>query len=179
MSIAAHRFDNSKRRRPEHHPNQRQLTPGYVLEPIRSLLGGIDLDPCTEPDNPTGAARFYTPPQDGAAEPWDAATIYCNPPYGEARARWVRRCIAASKEGSKVVLLMPASTETQLFHEAAKAAISLVLVKARLRFGLVRKKRTTGSRQSRQCNIRLWYRCCPSGRTRHSAATARHAVNFS
>lgn len=139
MSIAAHRFDNSKRRRPEHHPNQRQLTPGYVLEPIRSLLGGIDLDPCTEPDNPTGAARFYTPPQDGAAEPWDAATIYCNPPYGEARARWVRRCIAASKEGSKVVLLMPASTETQLFHEAAKAAISLVLVKARLRFGLVRK----------------------------------------
>ena len=48
MSDAAHRFDNAKRRRSGSHDRQRQLTPDYVLEPIRQLLCGIDLDPCTE-----------------------------------------------------------------------------------------------------------------------------------
>jgi hypothetical protein len=41
------------------------LTPPYVLEPVRRLLGGIEPDPCTEPDNPVGADRFYAPPVDG------------------------------------------------------------------------------------------------------------------
>lgn len=138
MAVAAHRFDNAKRRRAEHHPNQRQLTPAYVLEPIRALLGGIALDPCTEPDNPTKADRFYTPPQDGCAMPWDAETVFCNPPYGEARDRWVARCI---DEGAsrRVVLLIPAHTETKTFQTALRTCSTVVLIQARLRFGLVRE----------------------------------------
>lgn len=137
MGIAAHRFDNAKRRRGEHHPNQRQLTPAYVLEPVRALLGGIGLDPCTEGDNPTGATTFYTPPQDGCALPWNAATVFCNPPYGQARDRWVERCIS---EGAarKVVLLIPSHTETQTVQKALRACNSVVFIQARLRFGLVR-----------------------------------------
>jgi hypothetical protein len=49
---------------PEDHPNQAQLTPEYVLTAVRRILGTIELDPCTEPDNPVGAERFYTPPAD-------------------------------------------------------------------------------------------------------------------
>lgn len=114
------------------------LTPGYVLEPIRRLLGGIGLDPCTEPDNPTGAERFYHLPNDGCALPWDAPSVFCNPPYGEARDRWVDRCIA---EGAhrKVVLLIPSHTETRTFQRALAACSSLLLVKARLRFGVLRE----------------------------------------
>jgi hypothetical protein len=48
MTIAEHRFDNAKRRRPEHHARQAMLTPPYVLEPVRQLLGGIELDPCMD-----------------------------------------------------------------------------------------------------------------------------------
>lgn len=137
MRIAKHRFDNDKRRRGEHHPNQRQLTPPYVLEPIRALLGGIGLDPCTEPDNPTAAGRFYTPPQDGCALAWDASSVFCNPPYGEARNRWVERCIDEGKH-RPVVLLIPSHTETQTFQMALRACQSVVFVQARLQFGLVR-----------------------------------------
>jgi hypothetical protein len=61
LKPARHRFDNSKRRRNAAHDRQRMLTPPYVLEPVRKLLGGIGLDPCTEPDNPTGAFQFYAP----------------------------------------------------------------------------------------------------------------------
>src|SRR5438094_10126835 len=118
MSIAEHRFDNAKRRRPEHHVRQAMLTPAYVLEPIRALLGGsIGLDPCTEPDNPTGAEHFYCPPQDGCTLPWDAPTVYVNPPYAEVRGRWVDRCVDEGRR-RQVVLLIPAHTETRIFQRA-------------------------------------------------------------
>lgn len=137
-AIAAHRFDNAKRRRPEHHARQAMLTPAYVLEPIRALLGGIGLDPCTEPDNPTAAERFYCPPADGCTLPWEAETVFCNPPYGEARNRWVARCI---EEGArrKVVLLIPSHTETRTFQRALRACSTVLFIQARLRFGVLRE----------------------------------------
>jgi hypothetical protein len=138
MSAAAFRFDNALRRRGEDHPQQIQLTPGYVLGPVRDLLGGIVLDPCTTPDNPVGADRFFTPPADGASEPWDAATIFVNPPYGEARVRWVRRCIEAGLAGSSVVLLIPAHTDTRIWHEAMETASSALFLKGRVKFGIPR-----------------------------------------
>ena len=140
MSVAVHRFDNAKRRRPESHARQAMLTPSYVLEPVRLLLGGIGLDPCTEPDNPTNAERFYSPPDDGCALPWDADSVFCNPPYGEARERWVVRCI---EEGVRrpVILLIPSHTETRIFQQALSACTSVLFVRARLRFGVLRENR--------------------------------------
>ena len=138
--LAANRFDNAKRRRPEGHARQAMLTPEYALDPIRELLGGIGLDPCTEPDNPTRADQFYCLPADGAAMPWEAESVFCNPPYGEARNRWVERCIDEGK-ARKVVLLIPSHTETQIFQRALLACHSVVLVKARLRFGVLRENR--------------------------------------
>jgi hypothetical protein len=139
-SFAGHWFDNAKRRRPEHHSRQAMLTPTYVLEPIRKLLGGIDLDPCTEPDNPTRADRFYCLPEDGALLPWGARTVFVNPPYGEARGRWVDRCIDEGR-ACKVVLLIPSHTETQTFQRALMHCDSVLFVRARLRFGVLRENR--------------------------------------
>lgn len=137
---ASHRFDNEKRRRGDNHDRQRMLTPAYVLEPIRELLGGIELDPCTEPDNPTGATQWYSPPQDGCTMPWTAGTVFCNPPYGEARNRWVEKCIREG-EFRKVVLLIPSHTETRIFQRALAKSKSVVFVNARLRFGVLRENR--------------------------------------
>ena len=138
--VAAHRFDNGKRRRPDHHARQAMLTPEYVLEPVRGLLGGIGLDPCTEPDNPTGAEQFYCLPADGCTLPWNAESVFCNPPYGEARDRWVTRCI---QEGAsrRVLLLIPSHTETRTFQRALLACDSVLFITARLRFGVLRENR--------------------------------------
>lgn len=139
MIEAGHRFDNAKRRRPESHARQAMLTPGYVLEPVRQLFGGkIGLDPCTEPDNPTGAEKFYAPPDDGCALPWDAPTIFCNPPYGEAKDRWVLRCLVEGGE-RRVILLIPAHTETRVTQMALQGCRSVLFVRARLRFGVLRE----------------------------------------
>ncbi len=136
-SRASHRFDNAKRRMPDEHNRQRWLTPAYVLEPVREAMGGIELDPCTESDNPTRAVQYYCLPQDGCSLPWEAATVFCNPPYGEARERWVKRCIEEGKR-RKVVLLMPSHTETRISQAAMQAATSVLFVRARLRFGIPR-----------------------------------------
>lgn len=137
MAEASHRFDNEKRRRPDHHARQAMLTPAYILEPIREFLGGIALDPCTEPDNPTCAEQFFFLPNDGCALPWAARNVFCNPPYGEARNRWVDKCIETG-ESVPVLLLIPAHTETRTFQRALSACSSVLLIQARLRFGVLR-----------------------------------------
>lgn len=140
-AVASHRFNNDLRYRAEGHPGQTALTPEYVLAPIREALGGIELDPCTTPENPVGAARWYAPPQDGAALPWDADRIFVNPPYGGAKDRWVSRCIEAGAEGRRVILLIPAHTDTRIFQRAIRTASGLVFVQGRVKFGVLRPNR--------------------------------------
>ena len=142
MADASHRFSNALRYRDDAHPNQTALTPDYVLCKVRIALDGrIGLDPCTEPDNPTRAERFYCPPQDGAELPWDADSIYVNPPYGKAKERWARRCIEAGSEGRKVALLIPAHTDTRIFQRAARSSTSVTFIRGRVKFGILRPNR--------------------------------------
>lgn len=104
--LALFRFDNGLRRRRQDAAEQIHLTPQYLLGPVRTVLGGgIELDPCTTPQNPVGAERFYALPEDGAALTWSAATVFCNPPYGEVRARWVRRCAEALASATSVLFI--------------------------------------------------------------------------
>jgi len=139
---ASYRFSNDLRYRPEDHENQCQLTPAYVLDPVRADLGGvIGLDPCTFSDNPVKAERYYCQPADGADEPWDAETIFVSPPYGKVRERWVRRCIEAGFAGSAVILLMPAATDTRIFQDALETATQAVFVRGRVKFGVLRDNR--------------------------------------
>ena len=44
-AVATHRFNNALRYRDAHDPAQTALTPADVIEPLRELLRGIDLDP--------------------------------------------------------------------------------------------------------------------------------------
>lgn len=135
---AKSRFNNELRNRDESHPMQAQLTPSYILEPVRQLLGGISLDPCTEPNNPTHAEMFYALPTDGCTASWDTAdTVWCNPPYGSVRNRWVEKCIVEGRK-RKVVLLIPSHTETLATQNALKNCTSALFIRARLKFGLVR-----------------------------------------
>jgi DNA N-6-adenine-methyltransferase (Dam) len=139
---ASTRFDNSLRYRDGDHPSQTALTPAYVLERVRADLGGhIGLDPCTTPENPCDALAYYTPASDGLAHPWNMPRIFVNPPYGKAREPWVDRCIEAAERGHRVILLMPAATDTRVFQRAASTAQSVVFIKGRVKFGVLRPNR--------------------------------------
>lgn len=145
VSVASHRFNNDLRYRGNDHPNQRQLTPPYVLDPVCEVLGGIGLDPCTEPDNPTGAGRFYTAVDDGLDRPWHGddwtPSVFVNPPYSKAKEPWIESCIAAGERGQRVVLLIPAHTDTRIFQKAMQSASAVCFIKGRVKFGVLRSNR--------------------------------------
>jgi phage N-6-adenine-methyltransferase len=143
---AAHRFDNDRRYRDGDHPTQTWFTPSYVLDEVRIDLGGsIGLDPCTTDNNPVGAEQFYTPTEDGISQPWGSPgwwpSVFVNPPYSKAREPWVRLCIEAGKRGQKVVLLIPAATDTRIWQEAVGTSTAVVFVKGRVKFGVLRPNR--------------------------------------
>ncbi len=138
MSAGA-RFNNDLRRRPESDIAQIHLTPGYILDRVRlDFNGEIGLDPCTTPDNPCAAVAFYSPPLDGCSLTWDYDQVFVNPPYGEARTRWVDRCILSANDGLEVILLIPAHTDTRIFQKALTACNAVVFCKGRVKFGVPR-----------------------------------------
>lgn len=122
-------------------------TPENLLEVVRAV-GPIELDPCTTEANPCQAERFYTPEDDGLANPWKVrkgAVIYVNPPYGREVFTWVARCAGVGvrpanpggtrdDEGGDVIALVPARTDTTWWHAFATSADCICFWAGRLRF---------------------------------------------
>lgn len=109
----------------------RMLTPESILGAVREMFGGdIDLDPCTDEENPVRAKTFYAPPEDGCTLSWDYPTVFCSPP-AEDRTRWVQRCIEVGNDHRRVVLLLPAYIETPACQLALSKCWSAVFVAGR------------------------------------------------
>jgi site-specific DNA-methyltransferase (adenine-specific) len=94
------------------------------------------LDACALPEN-AKCKRYFTPQTGGLVQDWQEHTVLCNPPYGRKITAWVEKCYREScKPGTKVVLLIPARTDTSYFHRFIyKIAKEIRFVKGRLKFG--------------------------------------------
>ena len=93
------------------------------------------LDPCASETNHK-CARYFTKEQDGLAKDWGGQIVFCNPPYGRAIAAWVRKCYEESrKPDTRVVMLIPARTDTAYFHDYIyHQAREIRFIRGRLRF---------------------------------------------
>ena len=93
------------------------------------------LDPCALPEN-AKCAKYYTHDINGLTQDWTGEVVFCNPPYGRAIADWVRKCYEESqKPDTKVVMLIPARTDTSYFHDYIYHKAELRFVRGRLKFG--------------------------------------------
>lgn len=108
---------------------------------------GFSLDVCALPEN-AKTTRYYTPEQDGLAQPWEGV-VWCNPPYGRQIGKWVERAVLAAKSGVVVVMLLPARTDTKWFHEYIYGKAEIRFVRGRLRFG--------GAANPARFLLWLWY----------------------
>ncbi len=95
----------------------------------------FQLDVCALPEN-TKCKAYYTPDDNGLAKPWKGV-CWCNPPYGRAIGKWVQRAWLTSAAGDTVVMLLPARTDTQWFHDYIynRKNVEIRFVKGRLKFG--------------------------------------------
>jgi site-specific DNA-methyltransferase (adenine-specific) len=97
------------------------------------------LDACALPEN-AKCKLYFTPDEDGLIQEWNGHTVFVNPPYGRRIAQWVEKCYHESrKENTKVVMLVPARTDTAYFHRFIyHKADEIRFVRGRLKFGNAR-----------------------------------------
>jgi phage N-6-adenine-methyltransferase len=98
-------------------------------------LFDFTIDVCALPEN-AKCGRFYTPEDDGLSLPWDGSA-WCNPPYGRGTQDWTAKAEAEFRRNPmcrKIVMLLPARTDTGWFHENVYNKARVVFLRGRLRF---------------------------------------------
>jgi len=120
-------------------------TPKWVLDLARSVMGDIDLDPCTQGSNPTQAMRFFTEQDNGLIQPW-RGRVWMNPPYNKPLP-WIQRLVEFYQSGdvvSAIALVKSGQLNNhgtgELIHKSAAAKGDW---KGRLKFDSLREGRTT------------------------------------
>lgn len=110
-------------------------TPQEFFNKLNSEFN-FNLDPCAIPDN-AKCNIFYTPNDDGLKQDWGGRKVFCNPPYGRVLKNWVKKCYEESlKPNTKVVMLIPARTDTSYFHDYIyHKAKEIRFIRGRLKFG--------------------------------------------
>ena len=93
-------------------------TPKHIIEAVIDVLGGVDLDPCSNSRaTPNVPARYvYTKKDNGLQYTW-YDRVFLNPPYGYAITEWIDKLKFDYKAGNitEAIALCPASTGTEWF----------------------------------------------------------------
>lgn len=93
------------------------------------------LDPCSDEYNHK-CEKYYTEKDDGLKQDWSGETVFVNPPYGRAIKDWVHKSFDESqKDNTKVVMLIPARTDTKYFHKYIYHKAEIRFIEGRLKFG--------------------------------------------
>ena len=58
---------------------------------------GFSLDVCALPDN-AKCENYFTPEVNGLNQDWNAAAVWCNPPYGRDVGKWVKKAQEESRK---------------------------------------------------------------------------------
>ena len=110
-------------------------TPQDFYDKLNWRFGPFSLDPCATTHN-AKCLNFFTEQDNGLDEDWDGFTAFVNPPYGRSIGDWIRKGYEESrKPNTKVVMLIPARTDTKYWHDYVMRASEVYFVKGRLKFG--------------------------------------------
>ena len=93
------------------------------------------LDPCSTHEN-AKCYKHFTEEENGLLQDWGNEVVFCNPPYGRQIKYWIKKAYEESqKDNTKVVMLIPARTDTIYFHEYIYHKAEIRFIKGRLKFG--------------------------------------------
>ena len=107
-------------------------TPQWLFDELDKEFH-FTLDPCATKEN-AKCKKFYTIIEDGLKQKWGGETVFCNPPYGREIGKWVKKSFE-EKGNAKIVILIPARTDTQWFHNYIYGKAEIRFLKGRLKFG--------------------------------------------
>lgn len=132
-------------------------TPPELYAWINARYGPCTLDVCATDAN-AKCPRWFTPEQDGLAQPW-SGTCYMNPPYGRAIARWIEKAHSEAAAGRCTVIgLIPARTDTRWWHEHVWGIAAVHFLRGRVRF-------VGGGPAPFPSAVAVWYPGCRAEKT--------------
>jgi phage N-6-adenine-methyltransferase len=109
-------------------------TPRWLFDMLDRELGPFGLDAAADDQNAL-CSLFFTAETDGLSGIW-RGVVWCNPPYS-GLAAWLKKghdSVFVERTADRVVMLVPARTDTKAFQSfAPKAAV--FFLKGRLKFG--------------------------------------------
>lgn len=112
-------------------------TPRKLFDEIDREFG-FTLDAAASRDNAL-CDQFLSEDDDAMFCDWGNHVVWLNPPYGSTGAytlkRWVEKSLDASRRGATVVMLIPARTNTNWFHDCCLAFGEVRFVRGRPKFG--------------------------------------------
>ena len=107
-------------------------TPQDFFEQQRSLYGEFDLDVCADSSN-AKCKKYFDKETDGLKQDW-FGRCWMNPPYGREIVKWMKKAYESAGNGTVVVCLVPARTDTKWWHEYAMKG-KVTFIRGRLKFG--------------------------------------------
>ena len=107
-------------------------TPRHFYDRLNAEFS-FTLDVCATPDN-AKCEQFYTERENGLAQQWEGI-CWMNPPYGNEISKWMRKAWISARNGTTVVCLVPARTDTTWWHSYVMEAHEIRFVRRRLKFG--------------------------------------------
>lgn len=115
-------------------------TPTDLVADLKDAIGGpFDLDPASGCEPEPIARERFTKEDDGLSRPWDAETVFVNPPYGRSENReWTEKIHeeAARSDGPElIVALLPAGLSADYWHNHVHETDLWCAIDHRLKFG--------------------------------------------
>jgi len=111
-------------------------TPADFFAPINAEFN-FTLDAAANAKN-AKAPRYFSKTEDGLAQSWGKNIVWLNPPYGEKGGKlsdWIKKAVAEADAGATVVMLIPARTNTNWFHDLCLRRGEVRFVRGRPKFG--------------------------------------------
>lgn len=106
-------------------------TPQELFDELNSVHH-FTLDVCASIGNHK-CAKFFDKDMDGLSRDW-SGSCWMNPPYGRTIGAWMKKALhEASKQGAKVVCLVPARTDTAWWWDYAMKG-DITFIRGRLKF---------------------------------------------
>jgi len=110
-------------------------TPNDLFEKYNDIFN-FNTDVCAISDN-AKCQHFFSPEQNGLIQDW-RGSCWMNPPYGRTIGKWIEKASTEQRNnGTTVVCLLPARTDTRWFHEFIynKPNVTIELLRGRIKFG--------------------------------------------
>lgn len=112
-------------------------TPQDLFDKLNDIHA-FTLDVCATKEN-TKCSKYFTKEQDGLKQIWSNYTgkntvCWMNPPYGREIKKWVDKAAFVGRNGTKVVCLLPARTDTRWWHDHVIPYGKIEFIRGRLKF---------------------------------------------